>query len=281
MEFIGILLFAGLGVAELVGFFKDDEEFAGALLFGRPIVVFVAALLCGGSFWTALLYGAGWGFLGFVLSMLVSENKPSKAPTAPKEPSPPTPPAPEPPRSAPAPAPASDDKGYTTIRLKKAGEVWQLQDMNLYANEGEEDFYIDYEDGTIFLDWHDGKPREVIGYYQQQPDSSGLVSVYDSTRQRIIGRVGSELIFFRKREADPAAGRCSPEETCLAYYTKNGSITTLKALPYVGRFNGSEPGGAAAFVAIFYSYRFESIYRDYFLLETETFREKHRNYFPL
>lgn len=265
MELLGILILSALSLAELVGFFISNEEYHGAMLFARPIAAFVGALLCGGGFFTALLWGLGWGFFGFILSMLVSEFFGSYSSDEPAAYDAPTH---RPPPSEPAPAPDSADKGYTTIRLKQADGSWHL----CKETEGEVAFYIDYEDGTVFLDWHDGKPREVIGYYGQEPDANGLVEVFDSTRQRVIGRVGSELIFFRRQTG---------EDTCLACYTKSGGITTLRAPSCMGRFNGNELGGAAAFVAIFYTYPFQSIYRDYFLMDPAEFQKKHQVYFSL
>lgn len=171
------------------------------------------------------------------------------------------------------------DKGYMTIHLKKVDNSYHLS-TNLMPADDESAFFVDYEDGTIFIDWKDGSPREIIGYYEQKAQPVEGAKVYDSTRERVIGRVGDELICFRKREKDISAGRYSDEEKCLAYYTENGGITALRALPYVGSFHGSEIGGAAAFVAVFFACNFKSIYRDYFEMENDEFEKKHSDYPP-
>ncbi len=82
---IGILLFAALLIAEIVRYFKDDEEFDGLMLFGRPIVTFLSVLFCGGSFWTALLWAAGWGFLGAVIGEMLSESRSAQEASAPAD----------------------------------------------------------------------------------------------------------------------------------------------------------------------------------------------------
>jgi len=166
----------------------------------------------------------------------------------------------------------SQDKGYTCIRLKPVDGRYHLCDLT--PDDSNVAFYIDYEDGKIFIDWHNGT-KEIIGYYEQICDETYLAKVYDRTREKVIGRVGKEMIYFRKNDIDYAAERYSPEESLLAYYNKSGSITGLRLLPHLGLFNGSELGGAAAFVAIFYSYRFESVFYDYFNMDTYDFMQKY------
>ena len=176
------------------------------------------------------------------------------------------------------PAQTSPDKGYTSIQLRDTGDGFEICQTHYVETEGISNFYIDYEDGRIFIDWQDGSPQKTIGYYEQVADPVYLAKVFDASKQRVIGRVGSELIYFRSREADPASGRYSPDEECLAYYTKNGSITALGALLYMGFFHGSELGGAAAFVAVFNAYNFKGVYRDYFEMDPDSFKEKHHKY---
>ena len=72
---IGILLFAALMVAEVVCYFKDDDAFDGIMLFGRPIVAFLGALLCDGSFGGALLWAVCWGIGGLLISILLAESR--------------------------------------------------------------------------------------------------------------------------------------------------------------------------------------------------------------
>ena len=89
MHIFGILLFIALIVADIVRIFKDDDEFDGIMLLARPIVVFVGALLCDGTFWQALLWAIGWGTIGFIVAMLISEHfsNSSDHPTSNHEPS--------------------------------------------------------------------------------------------------------------------------------------------------------------------------------------------------
>lgn len=167
----------------------------------------------------------------------------------------------------------SHDKGYITIHIKKTGDEWHLCEMNFAQNSEEEPFYVDYENGTIFI--VAGDNRTIIGSYETTSTTPYRAKVFDYPSNRVIGRVGEELIYFRRKDEDYAAGRYSPEEECLAYYTENGSITSTSVLPYWGSINGSEIGGAAAFVALFYNYKFKSVFRDYFIMDDSSFKEKY------
>lgn len=172
----------------------------------------------------------------------------------------------------------SQDKGYISIRIERNGNEFKLSEMGFFKEPEKSDFYVNYEDGCIFIDWGDDSPKDIIGYYQAANDGFTSSKVFDKTKSRVIGRVGGELIYFCRKEADIAAGRYSPEEECLAYYTKNGNITVLDAIPFIGFINGSEIGGAAAFVAVFYAFNFKSVYRDYFEMDNNAFRKKHAAY---
>ena len=170
----------------------------------------------------------------------------------------------------------SQDKGYITVYIKDAGDKQHLCEMGFTQNPDEKPFYVDYENGTIFIDTDDEK--SIIGRYEAAPDPYGFM-VYDYPSNRIIGHVGDELIYFRRNDADASVGRHLPEENCLAYYTKAGSITpTNNLLKHYGIIQGSKIGGAAAFVALFYSYRFESIFRDYFVMDKTSFDTKYDSY---
>lgn len=174
---------------------------------------------------------------------------------------------------------AVSDQGYLSVTLKKADGKFYLCPMSINEKEDETRFFVDYENGTIFVDFQNGSPKEIIGYYEQQITNPVYgAKVYDSTKTKVIGRVGNELIHFVKQEANPSMGRYSAEEKCLAHYTASGNITTLKGLPFVGHFFGSEIGGAAAFVATFHAYNFQSVYLDYLEMETKAFEKKHRDY---
>ena len=164
------------------------------------------------------------------------------------------------------------------IQVQEKDDGFYLMENTFANNPQIIYFYADYESGCIFIDWRDGTPKKIIGYYETTEDGIDLAKVYDRTKTRVIGRVGSEFIYFRRREADPAAGRYTPEEECLAYYTKNGSITALSVLPYYGFINGGEIGGAAAFVATFFAYNFKSVFLDYIHMEQHQFRKKHARY---
>ena len=170
------------------------------------------------------------------------------------------------------------DKGYTCIQLKNNGECYELCKMCYSEKQGIINFYIYYEDGRIYVDLEDGSPQKTIGYYEQHADPVYGAKVFDRSKQRVIGRVGGDQIFFRSQEADPPSGKYLPDEECLAYYTKNGNITALSLLPYWGFFRGTELGGAAAFIAIFYACSFKSVFCDYFEMNSDSFKEKHHEY---
>ena len=169
----------------------------------------------------------------------------------------------------------SQDKGYITVYLKKVGDEYHLCESRIYQEDDETPFYVDYEDGKIFVIFGDNK--EIIGSYETTPGPYGS-KVFDYPSKRVIGLVGGELIYFRRKDEDFAAGRYLPEQECLAYYTKNGTITAVGLLPRWGNIIGSEIGGAAAFVALFYNYGFKSVFRDYFIMDDNSFKEKYAAY---
>lgn len=173
----------------------------------------------------------------------------------------------------------SQDKGYTMVRLKQVGSEWHLCEIGFDKNPGESNFYADYENGTIYIDTGDGN-KTTIGYYSPAASGPYTVDVYDRTRSRIIGSVGEELIQFRAREADYSVGRYLPDTECLAYYSeRSGSITSKDGLlNYLGIINGNVIGGAAAFIALFYSYSFKSIFYDYFYLDADDFKRKYPSF---
>ena len=164
------------------------------------------------------------------------------------------------------------DKGRMCIRLKIADDKLYLRDMNLVKDPEEVNLLVGYEDGCIFIDWKTSG-REVIGYYRREENNSEYYEVLDKSADRVIGRVGDEIIHFYKENS----GYTQTGE-CLAFYTQNGGITVLRSFPYVGSIDGGLIGGAAAFVAIFYAYRIKSVYRDFFDMDIDTFREVHRDY---
>lgn len=164
------------------------------------------------------------------------------------------------------------DKGCMYIRLRKTESGLCLCDMKPVKEPDENNLMVQYENGCIFIDWNDGSTKDIIGHYRRTADSSEYYEVLDKDFNCVIGKVGEELIKFRKDSGG------DPQEELLAFYTENGGITALSVLPYVGSINGSLTGGAAAFVAVFYTYRFKSVYRDFFEMDTETFKAVYRDY---
>lgn len=169
----------------------------------------------------------------------------------------------------------SQDKGYITVYLKNTGDEWHLCEMGFEPKPEESPFYVDYENGTIFI--VTGDDRTIIGSYETTSGPFGA-KVFDYPSNRVIGRVSEELICFRRKDEDYTAGRYSPEEDCLAYCTKAGGITALNLLLTWGIINGSQIGGAAAFVALFYNYNFKGVFRDYFIMDNNSFKEKYTSY---
>lgn len=170
----------------------------------------------------------------------------------------------------------SQDKGYITIYLKQVGDAFHLCKMGWSQKDGEEPFYVDYENGKIFID--SGNNKSIIGTYETTPSSQYGAKVFDYPSNRVIGLVGNELIHFRRKDVDHSAGRFMPEEECLAFYTKSGNISAKDIITSWGMINGSLIGGAAAFVALFYNYKFQGVFRDYFTMDDKSFKDKHSSY---
>ncbi|MBR4550551.1 MAG: hypothetical protein IKM82_02345 [Oscillospiraceae bacterium] len=164
----------------------------------------------------------------------------------------------------------SADKGYMTVMLKQEEDGKHLHEIKFKNDPDEKPFYVDYENGEIFIDYSDGK--EVIGTYETTPSSPYGAKVFAYPSNRLIGLVGGELIYFYKGSD---ANRIILDGKCLANYSRAGSIS-LHTSPFsYGLFNGSEIGGAAAFVALFYSYKFISVFRDYFEMDNGSFENKY------
>lgn len=169
----------------------------------------------------------------------------------------------------------SCDKGYLSVLIKGTGDGAELCEIGFTKNPGEKSFWVDYENGKIFIVYDE--EQDVIGTYETSPGPFGY-NVYDYPSKRLIGRVGEGLISFIRKDVDHAAGRFAPEEECLAYY-ENGAIKPKNnILANLGLINGSEIGGAAAFVALFYNYSFKSVFRDYFAMDDAAFKEKYDAY---
>lgn len=169
----------------------------------------------------------------------------------------------------------SCDKGYLSVCIKDTKDGAELCEIGFTKNPGEKSFWVDYENGKIFIVYDE--EQDVIGTYETSPGPFGY-NVYDYPSMRLIGRVGEGLISFIRKDVDHAAGRFTPEEECLAYY-ENGAIKPKNnILANLGLINGSEIGGAAAFVALFYNYSFKSVFRDYFAMDDAAFKEKYDAY---
>lgn len=168
----------------------------------------------------------------------------------------------------------SNDKGTLTVRLKSTEAGLRLCEMGFIMDPEEENFYVEYENGTIFFIIGDDKT--IIGSYESTPGPyNAKVLHYPSNR--LIGFVGEELICFCK-DADRAVGSYIPEKKCLAYYTGSGRITPAdNPLATLGLIDGGEIGGAAAFIAFNYTYT-NSVFRDYFTMDDSAFKEKYPSY---
>ncbi|MBR3059840.1 MAG: hypothetical protein IKG89_04430 [Oscillospiraceae bacterium] len=169
----------------------------------------------------------------------------------------------------------STDKGYITVIVKKEDDGRHLCKIGFTKGQDEESFYVDYENGEIFIDYSDGK--EIIGTYETTPSSLYGTKVFDYPTNRLLGLVGNELMYFYKGDD---ANRIILDGVCLADYSGAGSITLHgQPLNYYGLINGSGIGGAAAFVALFYSYKFISVFRDYFEMDESAFKAKYASLF--
>ena len=165
----------------------------------------------------------------------------------------------------------SADKGYITVVVKKEADGKHLRQIGFTKGPGEESFFVDYVNGKIFIDYSDGK--EILGTYETTPSTPYGSKVFDYPSNRLIGLVGNELIYFYKG-SDP--NRIILDGECLADYSRAGSIAIHgQPLDYWGLINGSEIGGAAAFVALFYSYKFIGMFRDYFEMDKSSFKLKY------
>ena len=165
----------------------------------------------------------------------------------------------------------SQDKGFIEIYIQERSNECYLCKRSFQEQQGER-FPVCYENGTIFIDY--GTKQEMIGQYDTTPGPYGA-TVYHHPSNRPIGLVGNEIISFMSNEEGSQAKATPLNTKCLAYYTKNGSITGICATPYWGFFEGSVIGGAAAFVAIFYAFEFKSVFRDYFIMGKAAFDKKY------
>ena len=165
----------------------------------------------------------------------------------------------------------SVDKGQLMVKLKELGDDLYVSEIGLEANSTDLSFYVYYEDGTLYVDWKDGSPKTIIGYYETVATTPFGAKVFDDTQTILLGWVGNEMIYFRSLNGQSS--------NCLAYYSKSGRIMPINnMLGTVGLIDGSEIGGAAAFIATFFRYNFKSVYRDYLEMDDATFKKAYASY---
>lgn len=170
----------------------------------------------------------------------------------------------------------NQSKGYVTICINNTDKL-RLCEMRMFGQgENEVNFYVDYNGGSIFIDWGDGREKQEIGYYENAAIGPYTATVYDITKTRIIGQVGGELICFRRSEAKQ--GSFLPEQKVLAYYTDAGTIKSMRLISDYGIVNGDIIGGAATFIALCYSFDFDCAFSDYFRMDEKAFEEKYPEY---
>lgn len=129
--------------------------------------------------------------------------------------------------------------------VRSVGKGCDLCELGFTRDPGEEPISIDYENGLISLTL--GDETTMLGSYERNPGIYGS-RVFDYSSGSVIGLVGEGLIHFFYKEEDADAGRVLRGGKCLAYYTGSGRITSLDQLSTLGLIDGSEIGGAAAFV---------------------------------
>lgn len=142
--------------------------------------------------------------------------------------------------------------GYVTVAINTNLELVPLP---MGEVEGISNFWIDFEDGRIFVKLAENK-EETIGYYEvAELDSPYRYLVYDEGRTKEIGAVGGELIGFTK-------GR---QREFLAYYYNSGRIVDADMLlDSYGIVNGDVVAGAAAFVAFCYAMNVKSKFNSFY-----------------
>lgn len=170
----------------------------------------------------------------------------------------------------------SQDKGYITVNVRKTENGHELCKMGFQNNPGEEPIYVDYENGMVFF--VNGENKDIFGRYETAPGPNGC-RIFDYPSNKVIGYVFAESIFFCKQDVDHNAGIHSPDWKCLAYTTNGGRIVAEDLLTSWGLINGSSIGAAAAFVALFYNYKINCIFRDYFKMNDADFQTKYASYF--
>lgn len=174
----------------------------------------------------------------------------------------------------------SQDKGYISVTVRRTENGLELCKSSFSDNPDEFSVFIDYEDGNILM--NDGNDTTVIGHYETVPGPHGC-KVIDHDTNDLIGYVSGDLIYFCHPSKNPLYAK-DPFFECLdkawlATITDAGRITARDFFTGWGLINGSAIGGAAAFVAFFFNYKVDCIFKDYFKMEHNAFMEKHASYF--
>lgn len=175
----------------------------------------------------------------------------------------------------------SEDKGYVEVLLKETENGPELcKKIFLFEKDpGEKSFYVNFENGTIFISYAGDDEKTIIGTYDTTPGHLIDVRVYDYPTKCLIGRITDGCISFNRNGVDYGAIKGIPDEVCLAWYTQAGRIeTTDFRRENVGYIIGNVIGGAAAFIAIFYNFRIISIFRDFYCMDKNAFDEKYASY---
>ena len=167
----------------------------------------------------------------------------------------------------------SQDKGYIAVKLKAHDGEVHLCKMGYIDDPEEDTFYVDYEDGHVFV--VNGEQKTILGTYETvAPDFYGI-KVFDYVSKRVIAYIREDQIYFCKKGVDYDAGIYNPETKMLAYVYDNGSIKSRDTLDQFAAIYGSEVGAVAAFVALIFNYAFKSMFRDYYIMDKYTFEAKY------
>lgn len=272
---LGYILLFALLIADIVRIFVDSDDFDGVMLLARPVATLLGVLLCGGTFWTALLWAVVWGILGMILALTLSEHfgnrldttpaeeeeeeddededEPADSPTPlpqPKTPPQPIAPVPEKPRLPAVPSGtfefAPDILPDADRRYKKAKAA----------------------DGTVYHRFsHGEKP---IGYYEIR---DGRVRIYRVFDKGLIGYTqGSEIYLTREALYQQECrlrsqyGNTAPTPTpCPMVLNlaelRDGVIKDNLNYDILGNFTGDALAAAAAFVCLIYECHTDYQYR--------------------
>lgn len=275
MEMFGVLLLGALIVADIVRMFIANEEFDGFMLFARPIVVFIGALLCGEPFGKAILWAVGWGLVGLIFSLVsehshrsddssssfdtdVTHTKPAQPKAAdrpvntPKKTQPSKPSSPH--------SKTQPSKASTPSPAKQLSGSFEFY-INILSKQDDRFNKARASNGNVYCRFTSGE--KIIGHYELV-DSGTRVNIYRTFDRGLIGyAVGGEIYISRKAQYDY---ECKvrdengysypirlpvPMEKNLAEI-RNGAIKDNRSYECLGSYEGNEYAAAAAFVCLIY-----------------------------